>query len=155
LKLALLYTRTNNPHTHDYYCFPSHLHLIKGLLYKETTKFSPIGKENDRPEGFLLSAYGHIILNPPVATLCLRSYYPPASCCYSMPTAILSSSLLLLINKTIANTVYTQLLLLSAYRHTILQPPVAHKQNNSKYSLYTTVATLCLLSYYPLASCCS
>jgi uncharacterized membrane protein (DUF485 family) len=73
----------------------------------------------------LLSAYSHIILQLPVATLCLLLHYPPGSCCYSLPTVILSSRLLLLINKTITNTVYTQLLLLTAYCNNILQPPVA------------------------------
>ena len=157
--------------------------LIKGLRYIETTKVSHIEKENDRPERFLLSAYCHIILKPPVATLCLLSYELLSSCCYSLPIGIISSSLLLLINK-IVNTVYTQLLLLSAYCHIILQAPVTNKQNNSKNTLYTTVATmylptlilssslllllsaycnnilqppvttLCLMSCYPPASCC-
>jgi hypothetical protein len=93
----------------------------------------------------LLSAYSHIILQHPVATLrilsyyppashvtlCLQSYYPPTSCCYSPPTVILSSSLLLSINKTIANGFYRQLLLISAscYIRISLQPPLTYSNH--------------------------
>jgi hypothetical protein len=61
-----------------------------------------------------------------VSILCLRPYDPPASCCYSLPTVILSSSLLLPIRQTIANRFYTQLLLISAFCCIILQPPLAY-----------------------------